>query len=526
MRSWVVGVLGAAVIAAAVLAASEQQRSTSQRNFDEAQAAAQMQVAMLSQERGLDAFLSSGNPQGLQSLYQAKLRLTTGIADARRLSSDDALERVAVVGQADAFRQWSSLANAAVVRRQTTGADDTVGRERQRSTVIDDFLDDNTAYQDRLLVNRFREERTAALLPVWLLLGLGTLVAALAAGFGQRRRRATGRITAFNATQARFAEGIQFAENEAEAHDLIGHHLESTVPGGRVLVLNRNNSADRLEPTRRLSDGDPLKEPLRDSQPRSCLAIRLSRRYTRGEGDTIEALSCKICGALAGPSSCQPLLVGGEVIGSVLVAHDRELGREAEARLQESVAQAAPVLANLRNLAIAETRAATDALTGLPNRRTVDDTLRRMLAQADRAATSFSVAVLDLDHFKQINDSYGHECGDNALAALAALLRTDMRASDFAGRSGGEEFVLFLPDTDRTDAVAVAEKIRLNVHKLTVAGIERPITASIGIASFPADAATPQALMRAADRALYSAKQHGRDRVETPATAEQAAFVG
>jgi diguanylate cyclase (GGDEF)-like protein len=521
IRSWVVGVIGAAIIATAVLGATQRQRSTSDTNFNEAQAAWQMQLAMLNQERGLDQFLAAGGSRGLQLVYEGKLQLAQSLVDARRLSSDDSLELRAVAEQARAFHAWTSLASAAIAQRQRTGSDDTPALERQRSTVIERFLAANNTYGARLAVNRFHEERSAALLPVWLLLGLGGLLAAIALVLSQRRRTSARRILAFTASQARFAEAIQFAESEAEARELLSDHLTSTVPGSNVLVLNRNNSADRLEPSRDLADGDPLREKLLDSQPRSCLAVRLSRRYTRDVEQASEPFSCKICGALTRSSSCQPLLVGGEVIGSVLVEHEHALSRGADARLSESVAQAAPVLANLRNLAIAEVRAATDALTGLPNRRTVDDTLRRMLAQAHRTSTPFSVALLDLDHFKQINDTYGHESGDNVLAALAALLHAELRVSDFAGRSGGEEFVVFLPNTSRSDAVAVADKIRVGFHALRIATVDRTITTSIGVASYPDDASTPEALMRIADRALYSAKQLGRDRVEMASTTDR-----
>ena len=153
-----------------------------------------------------------------------------------------------------------------------------------------------------------------------------------------------------------------------------------------MIVLNRNNSADRLEPSKPLSVEHPLFEPLREPKPRSCLAVRLSRQFERG-ADAGEILSCELCGALAGPSTCQPLLVGGEVIGAVLVSHASQLTNEGQRRLVDSVSQAAPVLANLRNLTLAERRAATDALTGLPNRRSIDDTLKRMLAHAGRVLT-------------------------------------------------------------------------------------------------------------------------------------------
>ncbi len=110
--------------------------------------------------------------------------------------------------------------------------------------------------------------------------------------------------------------------------------------------------------------------------------------------------------------------------------------------------QAAPVLANLRNLAIAETRAATDSLTGLPNRRSIDANLMRMVAHAGRSMESIAVMLLDLDHFKHFNDRFGHAAGDEVLAAVGAAIRATIRDSDFAGRYGGEEFIVVLPNTN------------------------------------------------------------------------------
>ena len=182
--------------------------------------------------------------------------------------------------------------------------------------------------------------------------------------------------------------------------------------------------------------------------------------------------------------------------------------------------QASPVLANLRNLALSQTRALTDGLTGLPNRRSIDDTLKRMAAHAERTSNSLGIVLFDLDHFKQINDLCGHEKGDEVLAAVGVVITSTLRASDFAGRFGGEEFILLLPDTDRAGAVEVAEKLRLAIAAVEVTGVSRPITASLGVAAIPADAAEPMLLLRAADRALYLAKANGRNRSETLASHE------
>jgi diguanylate cyclase (GGDEF)-like protein len=209
-----------------------------------------------------------------------------------------------------------------------------------------------------------------------------------------------------------------------------------------------------------------------------------------------------------------PSLVGGQVIGSVLVLHDQPLSDESQDRVRESVMQAGPILANLRTLARAERRAATDALTGLPNARALQDTLTRMAAQAARSASALTAIMIDLDRFKALNDDFGHETGNDVLAAAAQALQGALRASDFVGRYGGEEFVALLPDTDRDGGLEAAEKLRLTIAQVSVVGVERGVTASFGVASMSEDGPDGAALLRQADRALYRAKELGRNRVE------------
>jgi diguanylate cyclase (GGDEF)-like protein len=188
-------------------------------------------------------------------------------------------------------------------------------------------------------------------------------------------------------------------------------------------------------------------------------------------------------------------------------------GLPEERTMVQAVGHAAPVLANLRTLAIAEAHAATDVVTGLPNRRSVDDTLRTMAAQADRAARPLSVVMVDLDRFKAINDRWGHGKGDEVLATIAGVLRRSVRTADFVGRAGGEEFVLLLADTDHTGALVVAEKVRKAVARTRLPMIDRPVTASFGVAVFPRDCSDASELLDYADEAMYEAKQQGRNRV-------------
>jgi len=204
------------------------------------------------------------------------------------------------------------------------------------------------------------------------------------------------------------------------------------------------------------------------------------------------------------------------------VSLDHPPTADQDAAVRQTVAQAAPMLANLRNLAIAEFRANSDALTGLPNKRATDDTLKRMVAFANRSLSPLSAIMLDLDHFKQINDRYGHGKGDEVLAAVGAAITANLRVSDFAGRFGGEEFLILLPETTTASALPSAERIRTAIAAITLTGLDRDITASLGIADLLEHAGSPDGLIHEADRALYAAKAQGRNRTVIAAPAEPA----
>ena len=311
--------------------------------------------------------------------------------------------------------------------------------------------------------------------------------------------------------RSEFTEAMQLTGSESDAHSLLKRHLERSIQGSAVTVLNRNNSADRLEPTTAVDAEDSIAEGLRDARPEDCLAVRSGEAQRRDGRETL--LTCEICGETKA-SACQPLLVGGEVIGSVLAIRETGLTESETETMRGSVTQAAPLLANLRNLALAELRAGTDSLTGLPNQRASHETLQRMVAQSNRTGQPLSVLLLDLDRFKQVNDVFGHAAGDSVLAAVGVTLRSSIRDADFCGRFGGEEFIALLPDTDLAGAGIAAEKIRAGVEAVQVPSVKREITISIGVASAPVHGTDVEAVSRLADRALYTAKEAGRNRVE------------
>jgi len=162
-------------------------------------------------------------------------------------------------------------------------------------------------------------------------------------------------------------------------------------------------------------------------------------------------------------------------------------------------------------------QASSDALTGLANRREFDRRLEDEVARAQRYKTSVSLLMVDLDGFKEINDGYGHVAGDMVLQAVADLLRKQLRATDVPVRYGGDEFALVLPNTTKTEAYAVAEKLLWGLRNLRIAvdgpGVTLTTSASVGVAAFGERAHTADALLDAADRALYEAKGAGRDQV-------------
>jgi diguanylate cyclase (GGDEF)-like protein len=429
---------------------------------------------------GLGVVLSSDpatDPSASQ-LYQQEIPATDAqVADLVRQHAGDAPEERAGISLLSA--QWvavRTVLNPTAIARLSGPSQPLAAQLRAAYAPLSVHLDqlltreqvDADAGKARA---RATEKRT-----VWII-GLAVAIAELVtlvmcrAGIRRIKRSAEP-----EEDQIEFAETLQLAKNEEEAHELLQRHLERIIPDTTATVLNRNNSADRLEAVTELPPGSTLVASLRDAEPQSCLAVRSGRRNDQGS-DRRRLLVCGVCGDCPGTSTCTPLT-------------------------------------NLRNLAIAEVRAATDSLTGLPNKRAVGDTLKRMVAQASRSLSPVTLILIDLDHFKDINDRLGHPVGDQALASVGAVLLSVLRDSDFAGRNGGEEFAVLLPGTDVEGAAQTAEKIRQAIAEIGLPSPDMAVTASLGLASYPEHATTSERLERLADAALYTAKRGGRNRVE------------
>jgi len=182
-------------------------------------------------------------------------------------------------------------------------------------------------------------------------------------------------------------------------------------------------------------------------------------------------------------------------------------------RLQERLARAEERLQRqARQIESHVSEARTDALTGLPNRRAFDDELVRRLAEWTRKRTEFSLIMVDVDHFKPLNDRYGHAAGDEVLRELSRVLRQGFREMDLVARFGGEEFAVILPDTGLDDARWPAERVRVAVAgtEFAAGGRKLRLTASLGLATVVAGD-EPASLVQRADEALYAAKHQGRN---------------
>lgn len=217
---------------------------------------------------------------------------------------------------------------------------------------------------------------------------------------------------------------------------------------------------------------------------------------------------------------CIPLLVQDRLLGVLRICEfDYQSVPKTDyfSRVAHMVAgQLALELSNLALRVQLRNQAIRDPLTGLFNRRYLDETLRRELQRAERQRDPVGVIMLDIDHFKRFNDSYGHDSGDVLLQAVGSLLQNISRRGDIACRYGGEEFLLVLPGMSLEDTCRRAEQIRVDVSRLSLVHHGQPlrtVTLSLGVAIFPEHGDTDDVLIRAADSALYRAKRNGRDQV-------------
>jgi diguanylate cyclase (GGDEF)-like protein/PAS domain S-box-containing protein len=309
---------------------------------------------------------------------------------------------------------------------------------------------------------------------------------------------------------------LQACQTSQEAYNTTAHFASKFFPGYGGGLYMLNNSKNLFEKVAIWGESLSL-EPL--FIPDECWALRLGREHL--VDDPTSGLLCQhASNPLPAAYLCMPLMAQGEAIG---ILHLQRITpgngnlMEATASLAATVAEGvALALANLKLRETLRSQAIRDDLTALFNRRYMEETLERELHRVTRLGLPLSLAMLDLDHFKQYNDTFGHHAGDELLRSLGRLFSSQIREDDIACRYGGEEFLIIMPGASLEVTLERTEHLRQCVkrlHELRPSQFLHPITISIGLAIFPDNGSSGSALIQAADAALYRAKKEGRNRV-------------
>jgi diguanylate cyclase (GGDEF)-like protein len=316
---------------------------------------------------------------------------------------------------------------------------------------------------------------------------------------------------------SKMSDFLQTSTTEAEAYQVISETVLQLFPqdSGAVFVLNAS---------RNMLEAAAVWGPLPPTEvifpPDECWAHRRGQLHVGIDRER----RCSHVGGDERNSICLPLLAQGETLGILHLLDGGTLKDPADAARMAEKGKLAKILADniglgIANLKLRETTrnlSIRDPLTGLFNRRYLEEAMGQELHRAKRNAHQMAIVMVDIDHFKRFNDDFGHDGGDAVLRALAAFFRHQLRGSDIACRFGGEEFAFILSPATVEGALQRAEQIRADAAKLSVNHGNRTLSAvtlSLGVAIFPDHATEPAALIKAADVALYQAKAGGRNRV-------------
>jgi diguanylate cyclase (GGDEF)-like protein len=316
-------------------------------------------------------------------------------------------------------------------------------------------------------------------------------------------------------------DSLQSCQTAEEAYKMSENALPSLLglrPGALCVLNPSHDLVESIATWNNCSTTQPV------FHPDDCWALRRGRSY----GGPGSPLPCSHVDASCGINYiCVPLAAQGETFGLLYVENKPHLGSTASepvqlehailARRANAVAERVSLaLANLRLRELLRNQSICDPLTGLYNRRYLEESLNREVHRAHRTGRSLSVAMLDLDHFKRFNDTFGHQVGDILLKEVSAVIKGRIRAGDLACRYGGEEFSLIIAEVGAEGAYRCMESIRDAIKHLSLHNRGQTlgtITISAGIATYPAHGDNPEDLLRAADDALYRAKKAGRDRI-------------
>jgi len=325
----------------------------------------------------------------------------------------------------------------------------------------------------------------------------------------------------------KMAHRLQSCGSEEELTEVVHRFAGLILPGVPGALFLFNNSRNMLRAVAEWNSPVALSPEFR---PQDCWALRRGQPHVVG-ADEAEVI-CRHVSETAGIRyRCFPMMAQGDTLGMLYIEEPKSGDAEQLAAAQAALTDHHRVEIMVENIALAlgnhrlrealRNQSIRDPLTGLFNRRYLEEAFDLEVARASRARTPIAVLMIDIDHFKRFNDTFGHDAGDAVLKATGEALAANVRRGDIACRYGGEEFTIIAPGAGLEDAAKRAEALRQAVAAVRVVHQGRPlgpISCSIGVAGFPAQGTTPPEVIKAADEALYQAKQLGRDRVAVAAS--------
>lgn len=318
-----------------------------------------------------------------------------------------------------------------------------------------------------------------------------------------------------SAIAAAASEELQICIEPQESYNVATRFLEQMAPHSSGALALINNSRQMVETVSTWGDTNLFPEAFSLD---ACCALRSGRQ--RWHSSASPEIECGHHLAVKAPeySFCLPLAAHGETLGAVLIqfaaVEDFTHAKAHRKELEEFGEMVSMAVANLNLRRKLKNQSIRDGLTGLFNRHFLEVAFERELHRANRHNTPISVFMLDVDHFKNLNDTFGHEIGDAVLRELAVVMQNTVRAEDIICRYGGEEFAIILPDLSQEVAFDRAEVLRKAVEQMRVRCGQSPahqITVSIGTATYPRDGSSQEKLLRTADDNLYRAKRKGRN---------------
>jgi len=490
------------------------------------------------------AYFLGGDTSRLAGYYAALPKLKENLDGLRSIVADNPDQMKAADDLGVALEARRDLMTTAIAAFQDGGLDTLRGDKkfamaREQDAEVDTIMARMLAIEDKLLVDRQATSVASASLTRLLTVSaialcFVMLAIALVVILREQRRRLVSEhraIASYGELARSLEESRRLGDTLRQLSDLGEmlqgcRNLDEAAVGLQVALANLfpatsgalnliNASQNLVAPM--VGWGTPSAS---DSvfAPDDCWALRRGRPYP--EVGAPPAFTCKHLGddpdRDVRSTVCVPLIAQGAMFGTLVIAAEGPIATETRGAATAAAEQISLAIANLRLQETLRTQSLRDPITSLFNRRYLEVSLARDLAQAIRRSQPLAVLMLDIDHFKSFNDTYGHDAGDALLARFGELLASLARSEDVACRYGGEEFTMVLQETDAGLALDRAEEIRRAASRMEVQHRRqalKPVTVSIGIASYPLHGDTPEQLLRRSDRALYAAKHGGRDRV-------------